>query len=156
MDYGCESRINSDVPGYPVRYRNIKCPESLYVLAKHGLQKEDRRKGNHMRKRRRRGSYKFTEKTHSKRGIAASILAGLLLVWYLVFVILAFRCDGRLSAYFGSAGVMAVLLSIVVLVVAAGSLKEEDSFKLFPRLSCFLAVLGLVCWGGTYVLGFFL
>ena len=106
-----------------------------------------------MRKRRRRGSYKFTEKKHSKRGIAATILAGMLLVWYLVFVILSFRSDGGLSAYFGSAGVMAGLLSIVVLVVAAGSLKEEDSFKLFPRLSSFLAVLGLLCWGGTYVLG---
>ena len=109
-----------------------------------------------MRKRRRRGSYKFTEKTHSKRGMAATVLAVLLLVWYLVFVILAFRSNGGLSAYFGSAGVLAVLLSIVVLVVAVGSLKEEDSFKLFPRLSSFLAVLGLVCWGGTYVLGFFL
>ena len=107
-----------------------------------------------MRKRRRRGSYKFTQKTHSKRGIAATVLAGLLLVWYLAFVVLAFRSDGGLSAYFGSAGVMAVLLSIVVLVVAAGSLKEEDSFKLFPRLSSFLAALGLLCWGGTYVLGF--
>lgn len=109
-----------------------------------------------MRKRRRRGSYKFTEKTHSKRGIAATVLAGLILAWYLAFVVLAFRSDGGLSAYFGSAGVMAVLLSIVVLVVAAGSLKEEDSFKLFPRLSSFLSVLGLLCWGGTYVLGFFL
>lgn len=107
-----------------------------------------------MRKRRRRGSYKFTEKTHSKRGIAATVLAGLLLVWYLVFVILAFRTDGGLSAYFGSAGVMAVLLSLVVCAMAVGSLKEEDSFKLFPRLSSFLAVLGLFCWGGTYVLGF--
>ena len=107
-----------------------------------------------MKKRRRRGSYKFTEKTHSKRGIAATVLAGILLIWYLMFVILAFRTDGGLSAYYGSAGVMAVLLSIAVLVAAAGSLKEEDSFKLFPRLGSFLALLGLLCWGGTYVLGF--
>ena len=68
-----------------------------------------------MKKRRRPGSYKFTEKTHSKRGIAATVLAGILLIWYLMFVILAFRTDGGLSAYYGSAGVMAVLLSIAVL-----------------------------------------
>jgi hypothetical protein len=106
-----------------------------------------------MRNRRRRGSYKFTEKTHSKRGIVATILAGVLLLWFLVFVELAFRADGTLSAYYGSAGVMAMLLSVVVLVVAAGSLKEEDSFQLFPRLGTFLSLLTMVCWIGTYVWG---
>jgi hypothetical protein len=84
----------------------------------------------------------------------ATLLAGLLLVWYLVFVDLSFRQDGTLSAYYGSAGVMAMLLSAVVLVIAAGSLKEEDSFRLFPRAGMLLSVLALICWIGTYALGF--
>lgn len=107
-----------------------------------------------MRNKRRRGSYKFTEKTHSRRGMTASLMAMLLLVWYLVFVYLAFTQNGQLSAYYGSAGVMAMLLSFVTIVVAAGTFKEENSFKLFPRLGLFLSLLDIVCWCGSYIWGF--
>lgn len=107
-----------------------------------------------MRKRKRHGSYKFTEKTHSKRGIVATILALVLLVLYLVILELAFRANGGLSAYYGSIGVLAMLASVVVVVVAAGSLREEDSFRLFQRLGLFLSVVNIVCWAGTYVMGF--
>ena len=108
-----------------------------------------------MRNRRRRG-YKFTEKTHSKRGIAATVAATVLLLWYLAFIGLSFRAEGKLSAYFGSAGVMAMLLTFGVLFLAAGSLREEDSFQLFSRLGLGLSILAMVCWIGTYVCGFIL
>ena len=108
-----------------------------------------------MRNRRRRG-YKFTEKTHSKRGIAATACAAALLLWYLAFIGLSFRADGTLSAYFGSAGVLAMLLTFGAFALAAGSLKEEDSFQLFPRLGLGLSLLAMVCWIGTYVWGFVL
>jgi hypothetical protein len=49
---------------------------------------------------------------------------------------------------------MAMLLSVVVLVIAAGSLKEEDSFALFQRAGMFLSLLAMFCWIGTYILGF--
>lgn len=107
-----------------------------------------------MRKRKRHGSYKFTEKTHSKRGIVATVLALALLVLYLVILELAFRANGGLSAYYGSIGVLAMLASVVVIVVAAGSFREEDSFRLFQRLGLFLSVVNIVCWVGTYVMGF--
>ena len=90
-----------------------------------------------MRKHKRHGSYKFTEKTHSKRGIVATILALVLLVLYLVILELAFRANGGLSAYYGSIGVLAMLASVVVVVVAAGSLREEDSFACSQDWDCF-------------------
>lgn len=105
---------------------------------------------------RRRERFKFTEKTHSKRGIVSLIAAGLLLVCYMVFVALAFRADGTLSAYYGSAGVLAMLLSAADVLSAVRSLFEEDSFQLFPRLATAVSLLALVCWTGTYVMGFFL
>ena len=98
-----------------------------------------------MRNRRRRG-YKFTEKKHSRQGILATVLALALLVWYLVFLKLAFQGGGSLSAYYGSAGVVAM--------IAAKSLREEDSFQLFPRLGLGLTLLDMVCWIGTYIWGF--
>ena len=80
-----------------------------------------------MRKHKRHGSYKFTEKTHSKRGIVATVLALVLLVLYLVILELAFRANGELSAYYGSIGVLAMLASVVVVVVAAGSFSFHSS-----------------------------
>ena len=105
-----------------------------------------------MRNRRRRG-YKFTEKKHSRQGILATILATGLLVWYLIFLNLSFQASGSLSAYYGSAGVVAMLATFVVFIVAIKSLKEEDSFQLFPRMGVVLALLSMVCWIGTYVWG---
>lgn len=105
-----------------------------------------------MKNRRRRG-YKFTEKKHSKRGILAAVLASALLVWYGLFVELAFLAEGALSVYYGSAGVIALLLAVAVLVLAAVSMREEDSFLFFPRLGFFLALLALACWSLTYLWG---
>lgn len=84
----------------------------------------------------------------------ATVLALALLVWYLLFLYFAFRQNGTLSAYYGSAGVVAMLATFIVLVIDIKSLKEENSFQLFPRLGLFLVVLDMICWIGTYVWGF--
>lgn len=106
-----------------------------------------------MRGNRRKKNYKFTEKTHSKRGIFATVLALMLLVLYGVFLYLAFWGDGNLSAYYGSAGVLAMLVSLVCMVLAAGSMREENSFQFFPRLGLLLSLADVACWVGTYALG---
>lgn len=104
--------------------------------------------------RRRRERFKFTEKTHSKKGIISLAVAGVFLVCYIVFLVFAFRRDGTLSAYYGSAGVLLMLLSVLNLVFSIQSLFEEDSFQLFPRLSLVISLLAAICWIGTYVMGF--
>lgn len=103
---------------------------------------------------RRRNYFKFTEKTHSKKGIAAFILSALLLVVYGLVIGLAYRYDGGLSMYYGSIGICALIISFVSVVLAVQSLGEENSFQFFPRLAVFFSVITLVSWGGTYVLGF--
>lgn len=85
--------------------------------------------------------------------MAATVFATGLLVWYLIFLNLSFRAGGALSAYYGSAGVVAMIATFVALVIAVKSLKEEDSFRLFPRLGFVLALLSMVCWIGTYIWG---
>lgn len=103
---------------------------------------------------RRRRSYKFTEKSHSKRAIVSSAVASILLILYLVFVYLAYRGAGGLSTYYGSVGVMAMILSVISLVISIASFKEEDSFQFFPRAAFFTSLAASVCWVGTYVMGF--
>ena len=104
--------------------------------------------------RRKRRSYKFTEKTHSKRAMISFGLAAVSLVTYFVFVYLSYKAAGQLSAYFGAFGVLAMLVAIVASVLSITTLKEEDSFALFPRMALITSVLSTLLWIGNYMQGF--
>ena len=98
--------------------------------------------------------YKFTEKTHSKRAIGSFLGGSVLLGLYIAFVYMAYQGPGGLSMYIGSVGVIAMILSVVTFGFAVTTLKEEDSFMIFPRLAAVTSFLAAVCWVGTYVIGF--
>lgn len=104
--------------------------------------------------RRRRRSYKFTEKTHSKKAMISFGFASVSLVTYLVFVYLSYQAAGQLSTYFGAFGVLAMLLAIASVGLAITTLKEEDSFALFPRLAMITSIVSTLLWVGNYVQGF--
>jgi hypothetical protein len=55
--------------------------------------------------------------------------------------------------YYGSAGVLAMLASLVNLGFSIRSLFEEDSFQLFPRMSLAASLLVVFCWVSTYTVG---
>lgn len=105
-------------------------------------------------RRKRRSSYKFTEKTHSKRAIVSAAMAGVSLIMYFVFIYLSYSVGGALSAYYGAFGFMAMMIAMVALVLSIPTLKEEDSFVLFPRVALGTSVLATVLWLGTYIQGF--
>ena len=104
--------------------------------------------------RRRRRSYKFTEKTHSKRAMVAFGLAAVTLVTYLVFVYLSYRAAGQLSAYYGAFGFLAMVVAVVSVVLSIIALKEEDSFTLFPRMAMITSIVSALLWVGNYLQGF--
>lgn len=98
--------------------------------------------------------YKFTEKSHSKRAILTFAGASVLLAIYGAFVYMAYKGNGGLNMYFGSVGVIAMILSVVNFGFAITTLKEEDSFMIFPRLATVSSFFAVVSWIGTYVIGF--
>ena len=108
-----------------------------------------------MRKRR-RGNYKFTEKKQSKRGIIASCIALLSIGIFIYVVWNSYSHEGAGSMYLGSAGVASMLLSIVAFVIAVSSMREEDSFPLFPYMGLICSFLAMGTWIGLYVIGFML
>lgn len=104
--------------------------------------------------RRGRRSYKFTGKTHSKRAVAVFAVALVTLITYFVFVYLSYQAAGQLSAYYGAFGVLAMIMAVVSLGLSITTLKEEDSFALFPRLSMITSIVSTLLWIGNYVQGF--
>ena len=88
-------------------------------------------------RRRRKYGYKFTEKTQSKKGIAAFILAVLSIAIFIYVIVNSFHHGGNGSMY-----------------LAVMSLREEESFKLFPYMSTVLSFLAAGMWIAIYVIGF--
>ena len=103
---------------------------------------------------RRRNSYKFTEKTHSKQAMISAGIASVSLLMYLVFIYLSYKVGGTLSAYYGSFGMLAMIAAIVALLMSIMTLTEEDSFTLFPKISLATSILSTLCWVSTYISGF--
>jgi hypothetical protein len=97
--------------------------------------------------------FKFTERHHSAKGILASVVSAAIVACHVVFLTQAFHSGGTLSMYYGSAGLGLLALAVAMLILAVGSLTEEDSYPLFPRLALVVSILAIGCWGGTYALG---
>lgn len=55
--------------------------------------------------------------------------------------------------YLGSAGVASMLVGVISVVLAIGSLREENSFKLFPYLATIMSFLVTGVWLVLYVVG---
>ena len=103
--------------------------------------------------RRRRRTYKFTEKTHSKKAMISAVMSTISLLVYFIFVFLSYKAGGKLSMYYGGFGFLAMLISVAGLVISIITLKEEDTFTLFPQVALITSILSSLCWVGTYILG---
>ncbi len=64
----------------------------------------------------------------------------------------SFHHGGNGSMYLGSAGVSSMLVALVAVVLAVMSLREEESFKLFPYMSTVLSFLAAGMWIAIYVI----
>lgn len=106
--------------------------------------------------RRKRDSYKFTKKKHSRQGIFSCVLSAvtILVMGYLVFY--SFHQRGQGNIYLGSIGFLMMILSVASFCLAVKSLGEEDSFKGIPVAAVILSVAAAGAWGSLYVAGFLL
>lgn len=107
-------------------------------------------------RRKKRTGYKFTEKTHSKRGIRALGMALLSIIIGISVVVISFQSGGNASVYVGSAGIFSLVLSLVALILGIQSLTEEDSYKIFPGLGTFFSAAAFFGWLAVYVMGFYI
>ncbi len=75
---------------------------------------------------------------------------------FVAVIVDSFWLGGNGSMYLGSAGVASMLLALAALVLAIISLREENSFRLFPCLATVVSLLASGLWVALYVLGFLL
>lgn len=99
-------------------------------------------------------NYKFTERTHSVKGIVGLLLAVLSIIGGIAMAVISFSRDGKGTVYLGSGGILAMLCALAALVLSIGSVREEKSYHVFPIAAIILSVFALAGWIGVYVIGF--
>lgn len=83
----------------------------------------------------------------------ALLLAAISIGIFAAVVFLSFESRGNGSMYLGSAGVASMFIGIAALILAVASLKEEDSFKLFPYTATATSFLATGTWVALYIVG---
>lgn len=104
-------------------------------------------------RRKKKNTYKFAGKKHSKRGKLSLFLAFFSVLMGIGMIGLSIQNGGNAGVYIGSAGLFALLLTAVSLLIGITSLREE-SYKLFPVLGSVCSGITLAGWLAIYVLGF--
>ncbi len=107
-----------------------------------------------MRHRRRGGhNYKFTEKTHSVRGVFAIILALLSIIACAWFIFYSFDNGGNVGIYLGSAGFGGFFVAVLSFAVAVSSVREPDKFRTLPYASLGVSIVSVFIWIALYLGG---
>lgn len=106
-------------------------------------------------KRKKKNSFKFAGKKHSKRGKISLVLALCTVFAGIGMVVFSIQNGGNADVYIGTAGLAMLLLSGVSLLIGLSSLREE-SYKLFPVLGSICSGITFAGWVAVYVLGFYL
>lgn len=107
-----------------------------------------------MRKHHKSYNYTFTEKSHSRRGILALVLAVVSVALGIAMVAVSFAHKGNGSVYLGSIGMLGLLLAVTAFVLAVLSMREDKSYKLYPLAGLIAGVIALGSWVTVYVVGF--
>lgn len=107
-----------------------------------------------MKRRRRVGhNYKFTEKTHSIRGIISITLA----VASLAICVWMFWCSynsrGNADIYVGSVGILGFFVAVAAMIVSIMSIREPETFRVVPYTSLGLSLATTAIWVALYVGG---
>ena len=105
-----------------------------------------------------KNSYMFTNKSHTRRGIMATILGviSLATLFYALFV--SYQNAGAVPGQYGAAALLATVYAFVGAALGVVSRTERDKFYFFSYLGIFLNVLALAVvsaflYAGAYEIG---
>lgn len=102
-----------------------------------------------------KNSFIFTNKSHTKKGIMATILGIISLATLAYTVVMSYRSAGEVPMQYGAAVFLVMIFSLVGAVLGAVSRTERDKYYFFSYLGIVLNVLALggvsaVLYAGAY------
>lgn len=95
----------------------------------------------------------FTQRTQSERGVFSTTLSGVAVITGILSIYKSYKMAGDISQNQGAVGLVSVIFAFVGLIFSIISLKEPDTFKLFPVIGFILSVVSLIIWGLVIYLG---
>ncbi|MCM1174658.1 MAG: DUF6142 family protein [Blautia sp.] len=102
-----------------------------------------------------RNSFIFTNKSHTQKGIMATILGVISLATLVYTVVMSYRGDGDVPIQYGAAVFLAMIFALAGAALGALSRTERDKYYFFSYLGILLNVLALggvsaVLYAGAY------
>ena len=102
---------------------------------------------------RRRRSYKFTDKHHSKGGIRSSIAGAISFICTAIALQCAFAAKGNAGTYLVLFGVVAIVCCIYGAFAGNRSFQEEECYYFFSRLGTTVNLLLVIFWVAVFGMG---
>lgn len=105
-----------------------------------------------------KNSYMFTNKSHSQKGIMATILGVISLATLVYAIVMSYRSAGEIPRQYGAAALLVTIFAFVGVGLGLVSRTERDKFYFFSYLGIILNVLALliisvVLYAGAYEVG---
>ena len=100
-----------------------------------------------------RRSYKFTDKKHTKQGMASTALGAAALFLLAVGFWMAYQQAGAASSFVGLWGLLSMLGAAVGFVLGIRGFQEEDVYYLFSRIGVVLNGALFILWVLIFIVG---
>lgn len=100
-----------------------------------------------------RRNYKFTDKKHTKQGLASSALGLLALGLTAVSLLISYQKAGEAGSVTGLLGLLSMLAAAVGFTLAVRGFREEDVYYLTAQTGVVINGVLLILWALVCVIG---
>ncbi len=97
--------------------------------------------------------YKFSNKSHSGKGMLSLGFGIASFVLLLVLIYMASVKAGKGGAYLGTAGLVSLAFSVIGFVIGLTSFLEPNKYKLFSNIGSAFNLVMLLVWASIIMIG---
>lgn len=98
-------------------------------------------------------SYKFTDKKHTRQGVASSFLGLIALGLLIGGLLMAYRMFGAAGPYIGLMGLLSLIFSVTGFVLGIRGFQEDEVYYLFSKIGVGLNGILFVLWMLIFIVG---